>query len=108
MGTTLAEDYLNGNGGSVEEYHKYLAGGQRIGQAFYNALSTKDQERLGGSLADPFYSITQESVYQAIETLMDDTTPHFVYYSKSGKYTHRTACGCSKKENHWAPETVDA
>jgi hypothetical protein len=106
--STLAEDYLAGCGGSVTSYRASLERGNRIGQAFFNALSEVDQARLSGTLDDPFYSEAQESVYKAIEILLDEATPHFVYYSKKGAFTHRTACGCSKKENHWAPETVDA
>lgn len=106
MGTTLAEDYLGGFDGSVTNYRAALERGNRIGQSFYNALSETDRGRLSGTFYDPFHTDDTESVHRAIEFLLDDAVPHFVYHSKNGTFTHRVSCGCSKKENHWAPETA--
>lgn len=43
--------------GSLEFFLRDLEkGGQRYGQAFFNALSEEDRARLVGSVWDPFYS----------------------------------------------------
>lgn len=69
--TILAEDYLAGYGGSPSEYRYNLKVGQRIGQAFFNALSGADQELLSGTTHDPFYSMHGPAVLRAIEFLLD-------------------------------------
>ena len=48
---------------------RYLNDGQRIGQAFFNALPGYSQDRLRGTLADPFYRDTVESVVHAVDFL---------------------------------------
>lgn len=68
--STLAEDYLEGYGGSVATYHSCLTHGQRIGQAFFNALSQDDRDYLTGSLADPFYRDLSSAIERAVEALL--------------------------------------
>lgn len=72
--STLAEDYLEGHGGSAAEYRARLAGGQRIGQAFFNSLSLDDQVRLRGSLHDPFYFVHGPKLVATITWLLDTET----------------------------------
>jgi hypothetical protein len=67
---TLAEDYLEGRDGSVNLYRHNLELGQRIGQAFFNALSPGDQKRLRATDFDPFYDNSSGVVYTAIEYLL--------------------------------------
>lgn len=65
-------EYLQEFGGDAGKFEKALnLGGQRVGQAFFNALSTKDQELLRGTIRDPFYKDSIDAVYLAIEFLMD-------------------------------------
>jgi len=67
--TTLGEDYLAQFGSEcVRDYHRYLTYGQRIGQAFMNALPLKERARLTGTLVDCFYK-NDNSVADAIEYL---------------------------------------
>lgn len=68
---TLAEDYLKGRGGSVTEFQANLAAGQRLGQAFFNAASKKDQQRMRGTLNDPFYTVHGPQLHQTISWLLD-------------------------------------
>lgn len=68
---TVIEHYLEERGGSVERYHRFLTGGQRIPQAFFNALSENDQQRLRGGDKDPFFKDGSDPVYEAIEWLLD-------------------------------------
>ena len=44
----------------------YRAKGMRLGQAFFNALSNKDKERLRATIADPFYSDSVDKVADAV------------------------------------------
>lgn len=67
---TLAEAYLNENGGSPTEYQLNLSNGQRLGEAFFNALSGTDQELLQGRSVDPFWRYTTNAVEAAIEFLL--------------------------------------
>jgi hypothetical protein len=53
---TLGEWYLSESGGDVVRYHQGLKAGHRIGQAFFNALSSADKERVRGTIWDTFYS----------------------------------------------------
>lgn len=69
--STLAEDYLNSRGGSPTTFQNCLTEGQRIGQAFFNALSEKDQERLRGTTRDPFYIEHGPALHKVIEWLLD-------------------------------------
>lgn len=69
--TTLAEVYLHGRGGSSAEYVARLNSGQRIGQAFFNSLSQKDQERLRGTIHDPFHFVHGPKLIKTIEWLLD-------------------------------------
>lgn len=71
MATTLVEDYLELQGGSPEDYRRFLTQGQRLGQAFFNALSSVDQGRLVGTMHDPFYTTDQDKVYKTLEFLID-------------------------------------
>lgn len=105
--TTLAEDYLDGNNGSSEDYRRMLSKGQRIGQAFVNALSEFDYHRLTGSLYDPFYAEgspfqVQSKVYEAIEFLMDNEYHYVLRPVPGSSYPARTRCGCSKGSDHQA------
>lgn len=75
MNPTLVEEYLELQGGSPEQYRLNLTHGQRLGQAFFNALSSIDQGRLVGTTHDPFYSNDQDKVYKTLEYLMD-TAPN--------------------------------
>lgn len=45
------------------------ASGQRLGQAFFNALPLKYQRQLGGSTWDPFHSNSWASIQHAIDYL---------------------------------------
>lgn len=72
--TSLAEDYLAGRGGSVYEYHYNMSEGQRRGQAFFNALSGRDQELIRGSGYDTFYTVGHAAIEKAIEFLLDNET----------------------------------
>jgi hypothetical protein len=51
----LARWYLQESGGDVTVFEQQLADGLRHGQAFFNALTAEDQEKLRGSIWDPFY-----------------------------------------------------
>jgi hypothetical protein len=68
---TMVEHYLAERGGSVESYHRGLTAGQRIPQAFFNALCEDDQQRLRGTDKDPFFKDGQGPVYDAIQWLLD-------------------------------------
>jgi len=73
---TIAEDYLHGRCGSLYTYHRGLQSGQRLGQAFFNALSRVDQFRLAGRPEDPFHTpdahvLGQLAVERAICFLLD-------------------------------------
>lgn len=70
---TLIEEYLKLQGGSVERYHEGLAKGQRLGQAFFNALSEHDQGRLVTTPHDPFYTNDQDKVYESLAFLIDSS-----------------------------------
>lgn len=69
--STLAEDYLEGYGGSVSEYRSNLERGQRIGQAFFNAVNDEDRELLRGTSHDPFYVQHGPALIKIIEWLLD-------------------------------------
>lgn len=68
---TLIEEYLDLQGGSSEAYRNNLAYGQRLGQAFFNALSEYDKGRILATPHDPFYSTEQDKVYKSLEFLID-------------------------------------
>jgi len=68
---TIAEDYLQGRNGSIQEYHLGLARRLRLGQAFFNALSEKDQQLLRGTLRDPFHKNTSQAIEEAVVFLLD-------------------------------------
>lgn len=70
--TTLAEDYLSGMGGSPSEYRWRLSNGERLGQAFFNSLSGTDQDRITGTIVDPFHKSDQDSLVRAMEWLLDN------------------------------------
>lgn len=74
MPNTLAENYLDGRGGDRQGYLSRLAAGERIGQAFFNSLSPVDQERLRGTIHDPFHFSHGPKVYLAIQFLLDTET----------------------------------
>jgi hypothetical protein len=66
VGTEEAREFLRTHGGSVEYFDTYL-GHQRVGQAFFNSLSSRHQELLRGGFCDPFYQ--DELIGAAIEYL---------------------------------------
>jgi hypothetical protein len=68
---TMVEHYLEKRGGSVQNYNRFLTDGQRIPQAFFNALSENDRGRLRGTDQDPFFKDGQGPVYDAIQWLLD-------------------------------------
>jgi hypothetical protein len=70
---TLGEWYLKETRGQegIDDYH-YMLRTQRIGQAFYNALSSTDKTRINGTTVDPFYTDDNKSVTIAIEFLIDN------------------------------------
>lgn len=70
MAKTLGELYLEAYDGSVQRYHEGLAAGHRIGQAFFNALSERDQLVLTGSDHDPYYSNEAKAVEKTVDFLV--------------------------------------
>lgn len=68
---TQAEIYLGMRGGDIRKYHQNQIRGQRIGQAFYNALSEQDRDRLFGTMFDPFNHEDENRVNEAITWLLD-------------------------------------
>lgn len=68
---TIAHDYLSARGGSPSEFDYNKKEGQRLGQAFFNALSGTDQERVRGTLHDPFYKHSEEMILSTIEFLLE-------------------------------------
>lgn len=72
MTNTLGEQYLIDRGGSIQSYHRYLEQGHRLGQAFFNALSRKDQDRLRGHILDPFNrAFNEQDLVKTIEFLLE-------------------------------------
>jgi hypothetical protein len=52
----VARKFLATGSGSVEYFEVYLMAGQRLGQAFFNALNERHQEMIRGNhRVDPFY-----------------------------------------------------
>lgn len=71
---SLGELYLKDRGGDVGLYNRNLADGQRLGQAWFNALSMTDRQRLAGTSKDPFHKdfvAGAHAVHEAIEFLLD-------------------------------------
>lgn len=68
---TIVELYLHENGGSVTDYKKCIAKGERLGQAFFFALSDLDKRVLRGTIRDPFYKNDIQSVENAVDYLME-------------------------------------
>lgn len=52
----IIEWYLTYTDGGLIRYHRSLNSGQRIGQAFFNALSPEDQESIRGTIWDTFHN----------------------------------------------------
>lgn len=67
---TIVELYLHENGGSIADYKKCITKGERLGQAFFFALSDLDKRILRGSIRDPFYKNDIQSVEEAVDYLM--------------------------------------
>lgn len=61
----LALAYLSPEGFAYFRRETMETGRQRIGQAWFNALSPEDQNLLTGTMADPFYKDDWESVLVA-------------------------------------------
>lgn len=59
--------YLFESGGDVEYFHRNRKALQRVGQAFANALTDADREKLRGQVFDPFYD--DENLPAALEAL---------------------------------------
>lgn len=66
---TIAEWYLANSNGDLVRYHQDLRKGYRLGQAFFNALSTEDQAYIRGSLFDPFYRTKTVDIERALDYL---------------------------------------
>lgn len=64
-------DYLKENGGSQTEFLLACQDKERLGQAFFNALSDTDQEKIRGLGLDPFYRTEPQAIWDAIAFLMD-------------------------------------
>jgi len=58
-------------GASLSRFNLCFAQGQRYGQAFFNALSSEDQQKLRGTLFDTFYKDEPFDCFLAIEKLTD-------------------------------------
>jgi hypothetical protein len=65
------ENYLETRGGSVMDFYNYKAAGQRIPEAFFNALSENDQGRLRGTDQDPFFKDGYGPVEIAVAWLLE-------------------------------------
>lgn len=65
----LLEWYISESGGDLVRYHQDLLAGHRVGQAFFNALSREDQERLRATSHDPFYSQSWWQILDVIDYL---------------------------------------
>lgn len=50
---TFAESYLKGHGGSPMKYRKELRNGKLLLEAFFEACSEEDKEKLRGTRFDP-------------------------------------------------------
>lgn len=70
----LAKLYLHDRGGSISEFQNNLLMGQRVGQAFHNALCELDRVRLTGTLKDVFYvhdTDAEQKIIEAIDWLLE-------------------------------------
>lgn len=66
----VARKFLGSGYGSVEYFEVYLMAGQRLGQAFFNALTERNQEMIRGDhRVDPFYQ--DELVIETIRYLKE-------------------------------------
>lgn len=69
----FALDYLKENYGSqVKMLWSIKSDNQRLGQAFFNALSARDQAKIRTTIFDPYYKTDTECIWKAIEFLMDN------------------------------------
>lgn len=65
-------DYLKECGGSEIVFREGVIDSKwRIGQAFYNALSRDDRDKIIMKPEDPFFSSEPNSIFLAIRFLMD-------------------------------------
>lgn len=79
MDESLIKAYLTEFGGDFHLFTKLFEGRfqlgthihQRLGQAFFNSLSSSDQARLRGSYYDPFYRDRLEEVEECIMWLLE-------------------------------------
>lgn len=67
--STLVAEYLRETQGSYSYFATRVRKGDRVGQAFFNALSHNDQARLRGTPHDPFHSDNYGALYDAIDFL---------------------------------------
>lgn len=65
-------NYLFDKNDSYRKYVRYMADGQRRGQAFFNALDKIDQDRLVNTDADPYQSDDRVSVIYAVIYLLEN------------------------------------
>ena len=67
-----AEDCKEYLGGKVAFFWERINTGQRIGQAWFNALDPWDQDKLRGSFYDPFHADNWPAVIKALRFLLDN------------------------------------
>ena len=71
--STLVAEYLRETQGSYSYFAMRVRKGDRVGQAFFNSLSHKDQARLRGTSHDPFHKNDKASIYDAVDFLTRPT-----------------------------------
>lgn len=52
---TIAGWYIKESGGDITGFSNSVRRGDTFGQAFFNALTSEDQEKLRGTVHDPFH-----------------------------------------------------
>lgn len=67
--STLVSEYLRETQGDYSYFATMVRRGDRVGQAFVNALSHEDQVRLRGTPHDPFHSDNYGALYDALDFL---------------------------------------
>lgn len=68
---TLIPLYLKECDGDFDYFQHNLSLGQRLGQAFFNSLSQRDQAKLKGSLMDPFHWDDDDKVVARLEKVIE-------------------------------------
>lgn len=65
------DDCLQWLGNKAPLFFERRNSGQRIGQAWFNVLSVDDQDKLRGTIHDPFYKDTKVWVIEALRYLLE-------------------------------------